>query len=119
MVGFVENAISKPMKINPTPLVLSCACALLSLTPPAVQAQVLQHEYSFYNTTNGAPSAVDLVGTNNGTLVGDANISGGQLVLDGTAYVSLQPGIITNDAAVTVEAWGDYAALGVQGGWAN
>jgi hypothetical protein len=78
---------------------------------------ILAHRYSFYSATNGTPTAVDLVGSANGTLNGDAVISGGQLLLDGNGYVGLPPGIITNDLQVTVEAWGDFPAS--QGTWAN
>ena len=91
---------------------------LLLLAVQGARAQTLQHEYSFFAATNGTPEAIDLVGTNNGTLNGDAQITGGQLQLDGSAYVELQAGIITNDAAVTIETWGDYPGSG-QGTWAN
>jgi hypothetical protein len=94
-----------------------CGAAVLSMSL-GVKAQVLQHRYSFFSATNNAPLAFDLVGTNNGTLNGDAVITGGQLQLDGNAWVQLQPGIVTNDTAVTVEVWGDYPSSG-QGTWAN
>ena len=63
----------------------------------------LAHRYSFTS------DASDSVGGANGTLEGDASISGGQVNLDGTAgtYVSL-PGNVLNlstNAAVTFEAW--------------
>jgi hypothetical protein len=64
---------------------------------------VLAHRYSF--TTD----ASDSVGGANGTLMGTATVSGGQLVLDGTAgcYVDLPGGTlnIATNSAVTVEAW--------------
>ena len=78
---------------------------------------VLMHRYHFANG-----NANDSVGTANGTLVGSARISGGQLVLPNTTsaapatdYLQLPAGILTNavngtganniDPAVTVEAW--------------
>jgi len=109
------------MKNNPTlrfAIALSACALALSARSPAT-AQVLQHRYSFFAATNNAPTAVDLVGTNDGTLFSDAVIMNGQLQLDGNAYVQLPPGIITNDLAVTVEVWGDYPALSGQSGWAN
>jgi hypothetical protein len=111
------------MKKNPTfrQLMLSIlwSCAALLLTQLTATAQTLSHEYSFWSATNDTPSAVDLVGDNTGTLGGDAVITGGQLQLDGNAYVQLEAGIVTNDLAVTVEAWGDFPPLVDQGGWAN
>lgn len=69
---------------------------------------VLAHRYSF------ASDASDSIGGANGTLMGDANVSGGQLVLDGTAgaYLSLpanQINIATN-TAVTFEAWVSFGS---------
>jgi alpha-L-arabinofuranosidase len=78
---------------------------------------VLMHRYHFANG-----NANDSVGTANGTLVGAAKITGGQLVIPNTTsaapatdYLQLPAGILTNavngiganhmDAAVTVEAW--------------
>jgi len=100
-------------------LTLFWMCVALLAMCLSAAAQTLQHRYSFFAATNGTPAAIDLVGTNNGTLFGDAQITGGQLQLDGSAYVGLQPGIITNDLAVTVEAWGDFPVLSSQGNWAN
>jgi hypothetical protein len=64
---------------------------------------VLAHRYSF--TTD----ASDSVGGANGTIMGTASVSGGQLVLDGNfgSYVDL-PGSTINiatNSAVTIEAW--------------
>ncbi|HVM47268.1 MAG TPA: LamG-like jellyroll fold domain-containing protein [Candidatus Acidoferrum sp.] len=74
-----------------------------SLTVIALPA-VLAHRYSF----NGS-DASDSVGGANGTLMGNATVTGGQLVLDGSAgtYVNLPAGIIniTTNTAVTFEAW--------------
>jgi hypothetical protein len=86
----------------------------------------LVHRYSFNDGT-----ANDSVGSANGTLVGNATISGGQLVLSNTTsvapatnYLQLPAGILTNsvngtnnDPAVTVEAWATIKAG--QYTWAN
>ncbi len=71
---------------------------------------VLAHRYSF------SADASDSVGTANGTLVGNAIVSGGQLHLDGSTgtYVDLVPGIIDRFFALTVEAW---ASFGANAGW--
>jgi hypothetical protein len=102
------------------PFMVLWSCAALLLTQLPATAQSLAHRYSFFSA-DGATNAVDLVGTANGTFLGDLageSISGGQLELDGGGYVLLPTGIITNDLAVTVEAWGDYAGSG-EGTWAN
>jgi hypothetical protein len=86
----------------------------------------LVHRYSFNDGT-----ANDSVGSANGTLHGNATISGGQLVLPNTTsvapatdYLQLPAGILTNsvngtnnDPAVTVEAWATIQAG--QYTWAN
>jgi hypothetical protein len=61
----------------------------------------LTHRYTF-NT-----DASDSVGTANGTLQGDANVSGGSLVLDGNfgTYLELPPALLQGYPAVTVDAW--------------
>lgn len=68
------------------------------------------HRYSFNQA--GATNAVDSVGGAawNGVLFGNAAISGGQLVLDGSdsTYMGLPAGIIGNGKAVTVEAWASF-----------
>ena len=74
---------------------------------------VLTHRYSFFNTANGTTTAVDSIGGANGVLNGDANIAGGQLVLDGTSgtYLDLPAGIInSNYTAVTIDAWADFGS---------
>jgi hypothetical protein len=98
------------------------SCAGLLAAQLTASAQTLAHEYSFFTATNGTTNAVDLVGGANGTLVGtitNTGITGGRMFFDGTSYVVLPAGIITNDLAVTVEAWADYASLSDQGLWAN
>ncbi len=99
-------------------------CTALWGAPLAAKAQTLAHEYQFYNPANNLIVAVPDTGTPGGnvaTLFGDAIVEGGQLELDGTTgtYVELQPGIVTNDLAVTVEAWGLYPPIASQGTWAN
>jgi hypothetical protein len=61
----------------------------------------LTHRYTFNSDAN------DSAGTANGILHGDANVSGGSLVLDGTTqtYLELPPGLIEGYPAVTVDAW--------------
>jgi hypothetical protein len=107
------------------PLVFGATALLLfQLT---ASAQTLTHRYSFFAEPDGSQTATDTVAQANGILNpngGDANITGGQLVLDGTGgtYVELPAGIITNDLAVTVETWGDFpnaSVAGSQGNWAN
>jgi hypothetical protein len=103
------------------------------------QVATLTHRYSFFNQPDGGLTAPDSVGGADGTLVGAANIAGGQLVIPNTAqtapapdYLLLPDGILTNavngvlatnapttvynDPAVTVEAWATFAAS--QGYWA-
>jgi hypothetical protein len=67
------------------------------------------HRYSF------ASDASDSIGGANGTLNGNATVSGGQLVLDGSAgtYVSLPAGLINiaTNASVTFEAWTTIGAI--------
>lgn len=68
------------------------------INPPAH----LAHRYSF------AIDASDSVGGANGTLMGNAAISGGQVVLDGnSSYVNLPGNLLdlSTNAAVTFEAW--------------
>ena len=89
---------------------LSATNTLDVISMPAV----LAHRYSF----NGS-DASDSVGKANGTLMGSATVSGGQLVLDGSfgSYVDL-PGSMINIAAntaVTFEAW---VSFGNQATWA-
>lgn len=95
---------------------LSATNLLTVVSLPAV----LTHRYSF--TTD----ASDSVGGANGTLYGSANVTGGQLVLDGSfgTYLDL-PGSeinIATNTAVTFEAWvtfGNAATWGYLFGFGN
>ena len=106
-----------------------------SATVTVVQAPpaTLTHRYSFSNEPNGSLIATDSIAGFNGTLVGSANITGGQLVIPNTAqtapapdFLLLPDGIRTNavngigtnfnDPSVTIEAWATIAPS--QGYWA-
>ena len=100
-----------------------CLAALASFNLAALstfaQAGGLTHRYSFNDGT-----ANDSVGGANGTLVGNAFVEAGQLVLPNataaapaTDYLQLPAGIVTNDAAVTVEFWATFSPN--QYTWAN
>ena len=71
-------------------------------------ANFLGHRYSFNTNAN------DSIGGVNGTLFGDAVVTNGSLVLDGTSgtYLQLPPNLFTpaNATALTVEFWATYAA---------
>ena len=58
----------------------SAFAAVVIVSATGASSATLIHQYDF---TSGA---IDLVGTQNGTLVGDANITGGTLNLDGKSY---------------------------------
>jgi len=83
---------------------LSATNSIQVTSPPTV----LVHRYSF------ASDASDSIGGADGALMGDATVSGGQLVLDGSAgcYLSLpaaQINIATNTSA-TFEVWVTFNA---------
>jgi hypothetical protein len=117
---------SKPSYMKKTLLtrylmVLWLSCGALLAAQMTASAQTLTHRYEFWND-NGDTNAVDAIGAANGQFLGDlagTTISAGQLRLDGGGYVLLPKGIITNDQAVTIEAWGDFPPLSEQGTWAN
>jgi uncharacterized repeat protein (TIGR03806 family) len=85
----------------------------LLVFPCLLSAQTLQHRYSF------ASDASDSVGSASGTLIGNASITNGSLVLPGggdsdnpSGYVQLPNGIVSSDASIAVECWlTDYAGL--------
>ena len=69
-------------------------------------ANFLNHRYSFNGNAN------DSIGNANGTLLGDAVVTNGSLVLDGTAgtYMQLPSNLFTgaNATALTVEFWATF-----------
>jgi hypothetical protein len=83
--------------------VLGVAVLVWLFAPSAFGQTDIIHRYSFTNDAN------DSVGTANGTLMGNATISGGQVVLDGSdgTYVDLAAigADIGNLTSMTVEAW--------------
>ena len=104
------------------------------------QVATLTHRYSFFNEPDGSLTATDSVAHADGTLVGAANITGGQLVIPNTGtpapgpdYLLLPDGILTNavngilatnatdtvynDPSVTVETWATFASS--QAYWAG
>jgi hypothetical protein len=109
------NGLLKAVGAGTTTLVASYGgrSATNTLTVVSVPA-TLTHRYSFTGNAN------DSVGGANGTLHGNAIVSGNQLVLDGTdqTYLDL-PGNIINIAtnkAITIEAW---ATFGDTLGWSR
>jgi hypothetical protein len=103
-------------------MVFSSCALLLAAQLTATAGGTVTHRYSFWNMADistPSNSIPDSVGTANGTNLADAVVTSGQLVLDGNAYVQLPAGIITNDLAVTIEAWGSYPDVLTQGNWAN
>jgi hypothetical protein len=75
----------------------------------------LAHRYSFNTNTT---VAWDSIGQMHGSLMGNAFITNGALVLDGVAgdYVNLPGGLVSGSSAVTVEFW---ATFGVNGNFAR
>ena len=71
-------------------------------------ASVLAHRYNF-NDANGSSTVADSVGGAawNGTLPNGGTLTGSQVSLSAASsqFVQLPAGIITNDTAVTLEAW--------------
>ncbi|MFO1497968.1 MAG: LamG-like jellyroll fold domain-containing protein [Verrucomicrobiota bacterium] len=84
------------------PLILTCAALTLRAD--------LTHRYSFTSNSD------DSVGTAHGTLEGAAQVSGGALVLDGSAgtFLNLPGGLVTNYSAVTIETW---VTFGTNAAW--
>jgi len=76
----------------------------------SIHAQTLTHRYSFTS------DASDSVGGANGTLEGNATISGGQVVMDGVnSWVLLPPGLLNGYTAITVETWVTWQGPGSTG----
>ena len=71
----------------------------------------LMHRYSF-SETSGSTTADSIGGAAwNGTLYDGATLGGGQVTLDGSSgYVQLPAGIVSNMAAVTIEAWVNFGS---------
>ena len=71
----------------------------------------LVHRYSF-SETSGSTTADSIGGAAwNGTLYDGATLGGGQVTLDGSSgYVQLPAGIVSNMAAVTIEAWVNFGS---------
>ncbi len=70
---------------------------------------MLVNRYSFTN------DATDSVGVQDGTLFGNAQLSGGQVVFDGdgNSYVELPPHMINSYDSVTLESWVTFGLGGV------
>lgn len=70
------------------------------------ESATLAHRYSF---TTGPEDSVGGAAWN-GALNGSAYVDGSQLVLDGSpgTFMQLPAGIITNQSAVTIEAWASF-----------
>ncbi|HXT10828.1 MAG TPA: LamG-like jellyroll fold domain-containing protein [Candidatus Angelobacter sp.] len=78
----------------------------LTVAPPPNPNTSLIHRYSF--SESSGTTVADSVGGWNGTLNGDAAVSGtGQLMLSGNlgSSVTLPPGILSNLDEVTIETW--------------
>jgi Concanavalin A-like lectin/glucanases superfamily/Bacterial Ig-like domain (group 2) len=111
------NGLAKGIAVGTTTVTATYGSlsATNTLTVVSIPTSIT-HRYSFTS------DASDSVGGANGTLIGDANVSGGQLVLDGNGspatYLSL-PGNIINiatNAAVTIEAW---TTIGATAQWSH
>ncbi len=83
---------------NGTAYTATSSVATLSVVS---SAYALTHRYSF-NTDAG-----DSVGGADGTLMGAASLSGGEVVLDGTSgtFVDLPNDLVSDYPAITMEAW--------------
>ena len=70
-------------------------------------ANFLAHRYGFTNDTS------DSIGGAWGTNFGDATVTGGQLVLDGTngTYLQFPANLITNQGAITLETWATFGTV--------
>jgi hypothetical protein len=89
-----------------------CLLAVL-LSPPALHADLI-HRYSF---TNGVTKAVDSIGNQDGTLVGNASITSNAVKLNGNGgFVSLPRGLLTGLQSMTIECWFTYTN---NGAWAR
>jgi hypothetical protein len=107
------SGVVKGVAVGTTTVVATYGAASVTNSLTVVSLPTtLAHRYSFTS------DASDSIGGANGTFVGTASVSGGQLVLDGGGYVSL-PGNVINIptyAAVTFEAW---ATIGNTPQWSH
>ena len=71
------------------------------MAAPDASAQKLVHQYSFDSDVH------DSIGGADGTLVGNALISGGAVVLDGSVhdYVDLPNDLVVSLTNATIESW--------------
>jgi hypothetical protein len=104
---FFLNALALTTLLTAPSLLTRAADAPGAAENPAA---ALRHRYSF------TADARDSVGHADGTLVGAATLSGGQVHLNGTrgTYVNLPGGLIAGYKAVTFEFW---ATLGANKSW--
>ncbi|HTY85882.1 MAG TPA: LamG-like jellyroll fold domain-containing protein [Candidatus Acidoferrum sp.] len=72
----------------------------------------LAHRYSF--STNSPTAAWDSIGMAHGTLMGNATVTNNALRLTGASgnYVNLPGGLVSGSAAVTLECWATFGAIG-------
>jgi hypothetical protein len=93
------------MKPGAHALLVPLAALNILLAATTAGRSDLAHRYSF------TADAKDSVGNADGTLQGNATISNGAVVLDGSqdTYVNLPGGLISNYQAVTLEAWATFA----------
>jgi len=88
------------MRNKPTTKQILLIIALAALFVSNLQAATLTHRYSFDSDAN------DLIGSANGTLLGNAYLTNGNLVLDGTnSSVGLPNDLFTNYDSISFEAW--------------
>lgn len=86
-------------------LEVATSIAMLLAGATSSNAATLLHQYDF---TSGV---TDLVGSQNGTLLGDANVSAGRLNLDGSGnYVQFATSIIPTNGSYSVTLFGQRNA---------
>ncbi|HVM47934.1 MAG TPA: immunoglobulin domain-containing protein [Candidatus Acidoferrum sp.] len=100
--------------------VTSSVPARLTVLPTSDFPATLVHRYSFQDPT-GSPMFADSVGGPDwdGTLQGNAFLSGSNLVLDGSSgtYATLPSGITSNYTQITVEFWADVSVINTNYPW--
>jgi hypothetical protein len=82
-----------------------------SITVFRTTGAILTHRYGFTN------DASDSIGGANGTLKGNATITGGRLLLNGTTntYLNLPGGLVSSYQAATIECWAQFGASAAWG----